>query len=267
MKIYSLIFVLILFGSLSVQAQNSSRRASRRATATAKPKTVPQRPVQAEVLMTADQILQQEQASNSESVTLDAATGKRVKAAKSNTTNKIQPQTEVLELTRQVTALTNKIKSLEEGQRNLLDLERLTRTEERAESLRRQLSSAIEKEAALNSKLEELTNELRPENIERTTSVVGSTRPEDVRETRRKMLENESTRVREQLANLQIARTKLESAVANADVLVEKLRARVEKEMDEETDETEAKTENSENEDTNPPDDPDEENPNPPFSD
>lgn len=136
-----------------------------------------------------------------------------------------------------VVAPTNKNSSTarEKEDRSLLDLERLSIAEGRAEAFRRQLSDAIEREAAMRTKIEQLEYQMRPEVIQSGTATIGSLRPEEVRESRRKMLENEKTRTNEQLTQVLQSRTRLEAAIINADALVDKLRARIESEIDEET--------------------------------
>lgn len=114
----------------------------------------------------------------------------------------------------------------------LRDLDRLTQAEERAEALRRQLSDSMDRESALKSRLDDLDYQLRPENIQRETAVVGSLRPEEVRESRRRLLENEKTRVNEQITRTLDSRTKLETAIASFDDLIGKLRARVQASTD-----------------------------------
>ncbi len=109
----------------------------------------------------------------------------------------------------------------------LRDLDRLTQAEERAEALRRQLSDSMDRESALKARLDELDFQLRPENIQRETAVVGSLRPEEVRESRRRLLENEKARVNEQITRTLDSRAKLETAIASFDDLIGKLRARV----------------------------------------
>lgn len=110
----------------------------------------------------------------------------------------------------------------------LRDLDRLTQAEERAEALRRQLSDSMDKEAALKSRIEELDYQMRPENIQLETAAIGSLRPEEVRESRRRKLENEKTRVAEQINRMQENRVRLETAIASFDDLIGKLRAKVE---------------------------------------
>lgn len=130
-------------------------------------------------------------------------------------------------LSRQVDRLTDKINQIEGQQRTLVDLERLSRAEQRAEGFRAQLRDVQAKEADLQARLEQVEYDLKPENIERSASFYGTTRPEDVREARRRQLENERTRIQSQLNLFLTSRTRLESAIALADTEVERLRARL----------------------------------------
>ncbi|HEX8138848.1 MAG TPA: hypothetical protein VF544_14870 [Pyrinomonadaceae bacterium] len=130
-------------------------------------------------------------------------------------------------LSRQVTTLTEKLTKMEEQQRTLVDLERLSRAEQRAEALRAQLRDVAMKEADLQARLDQLEYDLRPENIERATANTGSTRPEELRETRRRQLENERNRVRSQLDLMTQSRTRLESSIATADAEADRIRQRL----------------------------------------
>jgi DNA repair exonuclease SbcCD ATPase subunit len=134
----------------------------------------------------------------------------------------------VNELSTQVTKLTDKLSQMEQQQRTLVDLERLSRAEQRAEALRSQLRDVQEKEGAWQARLEQIDFGLKPENIERSVSTYGSTRPEEAREARRRQLESEKTRARTQLELLATSRQRLETAVINADLEVDKLRRRIE---------------------------------------
>ena len=127
----------------------------------------------------------------------------------------------------------NKTKSAEDD-RSLIDLERLSLAEGRAEAFRKQLADVIERENGLRSKIEQLDYQMRPEVIQSETLTIGSLRPEEVRDSRRKMLENEKTRANDQLSTVLESRTRLESAIINADALVDKLRLRVEAETNNE---------------------------------
>ena len=130
-------------------------------------------------------------------------------------------------LSEEVRRLSDKLSQMEAQQRTLVDLERLTRAEQRAENLRSQLRDVQDKEADLQARLEVLDEAVKPENIERAMAGYGTTRPEELREQRRKQLENERTRVRAQLDQLGTSRTRLEAAITTADAEVDLLRQRV----------------------------------------
>src|SRR5947209_13283461 len=89
--------------------------------------------------------------------------------------------------------------------------------QEQAARLRLQLSDVQAKQTELQMRLQQLEEDLKPENIERSLAGVGSTRPEDLREQRQRQLEIERTSVRAQLDQLAVSRTRLETAIARAD--------------------------------------------------
>jgi len=130
-------------------------------------------------------------------------------------------------LSTQVDKLTNKIGQMEESQRQLVDLERLSRAEQRSAGLWKELRDVESQQADLQARLEEVTYALRPENIERSVAGYGTTRPEDLREQRRRQLEGEKIRIGKQLEQLAANRTRLEQAIAAADAEAEKLRKRL----------------------------------------
>jgi hypothetical protein len=103
----------------------------------------------------------------------------------------------------------------------------LTRSEERAEILRKQLIELTEKETQFKMRLTQLEEEMRPENIERTLSTYGTTRTVEIRETRRRVLENEKRGVENLLQITSQSRLRLEEDVRQADQLVSKLRQRL----------------------------------------
>lgn len=90
----------------------------------------------------------------------------------------------------------------------------------RAEKLRLQLIEVQTKESALQVRAQQLDEDLKPENIERALAGIGSTRPEELREQRRRQLQFEKDRVLEQLKQLAKTRTDLESAILTAEAEV-----------------------------------------------
>ena len=141
-----------------------------------------------------------------------------------------------------VNTLNTRISAIESQQRQTLDLQRLMYSEQRAENLRKQLFETQDKELDTQRKIEEVEFNLRPEVIERMASFSGSTRPDEVREQRRIALEKERQRLNLQLETLQKNRVRLESAVEQADREVDKLRARLDKESDEQRGNSDAGT-------------------------
>ena len=139
-----------------------------------------------------------------------------------------ETQSTIKNLTNQVNRLNDKLTSMQEDDRYQLDMERLTRAEQRAEQLRGQLMDIQSKIADFESKLEQIEFALQPENIESATAGYGSTRPEAAREARKKSLEGERGRVQAQLKLAETSRSRLEVAVANADTEVDNLRAKLE---------------------------------------
>ena len=101
--------------------------------------------------------------------------------------------------------------------------DRLTREEQRGEDLQIQLIGLAEQEARLQSQLEEVNEQLRPENID-NLQVYGSLRPEQVRESTRRRLSNEQTRIQGQLELLNQSRVRLQSSISVTDMLIQNLR-------------------------------------------
>lgn len=108
-----------------------------------------------------------------------------------------------------------------------LNLDLLARSEQRAEILRRQLFELIEKETSLRSRLMQIEDDMRPESIERAQSLVGSTRTVELRDVRRRILDNERKGFESLLLQTTQSRSRLDDDVKQADALVAKLRQRL----------------------------------------
>jgi hypothetical protein len=87
------------------------------------------------------------------------------------------------------------------------------------ESLRQQLIDVKAKEAELQVRLRQVEEDIKPENIERSLAGVGSTRPEELREQRRKELAIERDGILNQLKVVSSSRERLESVIQTADDL------------------------------------------------
>jgi cell division protein FtsB len=86
-----------------------------------------------------------------------------------------------------------------------------------AEQLRSQLSNVQTKETELQQRLKQLDEDLLPENIEKYFALNGSTHPEELREQRRRQLENQKAGLQSQLSQLAASRARLEAAITTAD--------------------------------------------------
>lgn len=104
--------------------------------------------------------------------------------------------------------------SLPENRDNIPDQ---TTAQEKAANLRSQLSEVETKQAELQTRLQKLEENLKPENIENSLAGVGSTHPEDLRAQRRRQLEIERNGVQTQLNLLAVSHSRLETAIAQAD--------------------------------------------------
>ncbi len=147
----------------------------------------------------------------------------------------------VQDQTQKVKELTARIKKLESAQVNeydekqkrlLLNLDILTKAEQRADGLRKQLFEMIEKENTLKTRIDQIEFDSRPESINRSATFSGSMKPEEIRESRRRSLDAEKQNLQSLLAEVQVSRANLAATVQRADAMVEKLRFKLEKEID-----------------------------------
>ena len=86
--------------------------------------------------------------------------------------------------------------------------------------MRRQLLELIEKETAYRTRMMQLDEDMRPENIDRSLSGIGTTRTSDLRDVRRRQLDNERRGVESLLNQTSASRARLELDVKDADTLV-----------------------------------------------
>lgn len=117
--------------------------------------------------------------------------------------------------------------------RMLLNLQILNGAEQRADNLRKQVFEMIDKENAIQKRLDEIAYQIQPEVIERELQMTGSMHPEAVRESRRKQLSADQANQQNLLSQVQQTRASLEATLAKAEDLVEKLRTKLEKDINE----------------------------------
>lgn len=83
--------------------------------------------------------------------------------------------------------------------------------------LRTQLQDVQAREAGLQARAKQLEADLKPENIERSLAGIGSTKPEEIRELRRRQLSIELESVRKQLGIIATSRERLQVVLNTAE--------------------------------------------------
>jgi chromosome segregation ATPase len=130
-------------------------------------------------------------------------------------------------LSNQVDKLTDKLNEMQASQASMVDLERLSRAEQRSLQLRTELRDVQAKKADLEAHLEQVEYDLKPENIERAAAGYGTTRPEELRAQRQRQLEGDRNRTRQQLDQLTENEARLQQALATSDAEVDRLQKKL----------------------------------------
>jgi hypothetical protein len=239
MKFFVAALLLVTFCLVEADAQSRKKRTRRTTTKAAAPKPVITNPPIAPPTQTAPaatgdvKIISEADAPADPAQSPEpAATASPAKKPQTEGASNEDMQKTITNLSNQVERLNDKLNDMSDDDRYHLDMERLTRAEQRAEQLRSQLIDTESKMADIESKLEQIEYALKPENIDRATQGYGSTRPEEARETRRKQLETERTRLRAQLALLQTSKARLTTSCQSADNEVDLLRAKLQQRRD-----------------------------------
>jgi hypothetical protein len=89
---------------------------------------------------------------------------------------------------------------------------------EKLEKLRLELIDVQGQEERLRARLDQIEEDIKPENIARALAGVGSTKPEELREFRRRQLEIEKTKVSQQLESVVAKRAQLETQIKSLEV-------------------------------------------------
>lgn len=133
----------------------------------------------------------------------------------------------VRQLTAQVERLTRRVADLE--RERLFDVTRvlLVGEEQRAEALQARLRENLERQILLQARLEQVNNQLKPENIERMFLGIGLVRPEEARDSVRRRLDIEKQGILAQLELLRQERSRFQAALATTDVAIQRLRLRL----------------------------------------
>src|SRR3989440_9226207 len=207
-KLVITVFAILLIGGLLVDSAAQKRRRTRRRSSAPR--------------ITNPEIYQPSPGDNSNSNSSETTNGN----SNSNSSQTEDPDSmkrTIRTLSNQVDKLTDKLNDMQASQQSMVDLERLSRAEQRSAQLRAELLGVQAKKAEFEAHLEDVEFALKPENIERATAGYGTTRPEEMREQRRRQLESDRTRTRQQTDQLNASETRLQQAIATSDAEVDRL--------------------------------------------
>jgi DNA repair exonuclease SbcCD ATPase subunit len=212
-KLVITVFAILLIGGLLVDSAAQKRRRTRRRTSAPK--------------ITNPEIYQPSPGDNSNSNSSESSTTNGNSNSNSPSEDPESMKRTIRTLSNQVDRLTDKLNDLQTSQQSMVDLERLSRSEQRSAQLRTELSGVQAKKSELAAHLEDVEYALKPENIERAAAGIGTTRPEEVREQRRKQLESDRTRTQQQLDQLNANEARLQQAIATSDADVDRLQKKL----------------------------------------
>lgn len=211
-KLVITVFAILLIGGLLVDSAAQKRRRTRRRSSAPR--------------ITNPEIYQPSPGDNSNSNSSESSNTN----GNSNSSQTEDPESmkrTIRTLSNQVDRLTDKLNDLQASQQSMVDLERLSRAEQRSAQMRSELRDIQAKKSDLAAHLEDIEFALKPENIERAAAGIGTTRPEEVREQRRKQLESDRIRTQQQLDQLNASESRLEQAIATSDADIDRLQKKL----------------------------------------
>jgi peptidoglycan hydrolase CwlO-like protein len=133
----------------------------------------------------------------------------------------------VQQLNAELTRIKKRVAELEKDRQVDSLQDKLEKEQQHAEALHGQLLGTMEKEASLQPRMDQIDEQLRPENIDSSLAGVGSVHPEEAREALRRRLTGEKRRLQSQLDLLHQDHTRLQSSLADSDAAIQRLRLRL----------------------------------------
>lgn len=121
----------------------------------------------------------------------------------------------------------NKYKGIqlsEKQQKLLFGYEILNQTEQLAATLRKSLIETGEREATIKRRLGQVQFDLRPENIERSVQLQGTTKAEEARENKRRTLENERNTLQNLLYEVETSRAQISENLQQTELFAQSFR-------------------------------------------
>lgn len=121
----------------------------------------------------------------------------------------------------------NKFKGIqlsEKQQKLLFGYEILNQTEQLAATLRKSLIETGEREATIKRRIGQIQFDLRPENIDRSIQLQGTTKAEEARENRRRTLDNERNTLQTLLLEVETSRIQISANLREAEIFAQSFR-------------------------------------------
>lgn len=146
---------------------------------------------------------------------------------KRSTSEVDQLRKKIQQLTAELSRVKKRVAELEKVRRVDAIQDKLEKEEQRAETLHTQLLATLEKETTSQTRMDQIDEQLRPGNIDRSLAGVGSLHPEDAREALRRRLTNEKRSIQSQLDLLNQNHTRLQSSLADSDAAIQRLQLRL----------------------------------------
>lgn len=105
--------------------------------------------------------------------------------------------------------------------------DQITKEEDRIRVSQKELVDLSAREAPLRKRLDEIETQQQPDRIERSLAGVGSTRPEEVRDSVSRQLSIEKRQIQAQLDTIQASRMRSQSFITNAEESIARLKRRL----------------------------------------
>jgi len=105
--------------------------------------------------------------------------------------------------------------------------DQMTKEEDRIRVSQKEMVDLSAREAPLRKRLDEIESQQQPDRIERSLAGVGSTKPEEMRDSISRQLSIEKRQIQAQLDTIQASRTRNQSFITNAEESIARLRRRL----------------------------------------
>jgi len=133
----------------------------------------------------------------------------------------------ISKLSAEVQRLKKRVADLEKERLATSIQEQLEKEEKRGEALQLHLLEIAQKEDPVQTRLDQINQQLKPEVVERTMAGVGSVHPEELRNEVLSRLNGDRARLLAQLELLRQDRTRTRSSLATTDAAIQRLRIKL----------------------------------------